>query len=193
MSSRDFTNVSLVSPTQGFLLRNPVLSDVDDLINLLGNPETVEMDANAKKTIPSAESIVKLIEKFQAAAAEKVPGRINLAVVDIASEKVIGLGGYGHIENSADGKRVGDAGIMLLPEVRGRGIGTEAMRMAIRFGFDEVGMDEVTVSMEARNLRMRKIMETVLKWEGKEHVSEDGVQEMIYKMTKAEWAEKGGI
>ena len=60
---------------------------------------------------------------------------------------------------SADIAAVPEIGWRLAPEFWNRGLATEGARAALRFAFDELGLDEVVSFTAAINLRSRRVME----------------------------------
>ncbi|KAJ3942713.1 uncharacterized protein N0V96_006934 [Colletotrichum fioriniae] len=125
------------------------------------------------------------------------PGRVNLVVVFVgdnnnnndngkksSEEKegeeeeeegtVIGFGGYGGInEHEEDGQkiRVGDVGVMINSEFRGRGFAAEAVRLAVEWGFRKVAegglqLARVSATMSERNVPMRGLVEKRFGWTG---------------------------
>ncbi len=65
----------------------------------------------------------------------------------------------GHICTSDDGKRVGDAGVVINPESRGKGYACESLAVTIDYALRVLGLDEVTVKMGEGNVEMRGLME----------------------------------
>jgi RimJ/RimL family protein N-acetyltransferase len=47
------------------------------------------------------------------------------------------------------------------PEYRGKGYGTDAMRLAVRYAFNELGLERVTLQAVARNARAIRSYEKV--------------------------------
>lgn len=107
------------------------------------------------------------------------PRRVNMVIctkaADGAAEQVIGLGGYGAIEDSErDGRKVraGDVGVLLDEAFRGKGYGQEAMRLAIDWGFSPASeggpqLDIVTITTLSDNAPMVRIAEEKLGFKGK--------------------------
>jgi RimJ/RimL family protein N-acetyltransferase len=80
----------------------------------------------------------------------------SLWAVELRPEgSVIGATGLQHL---ADGDEV-EVGYRFLREHRGRGYATEAARAAIRFGFDELGLDRIVAVTLPTNLASRRVME----------------------------------
>jgi RimJ/RimL family protein N-acetyltransferase len=133
--------------------------------------------------------------------------------------KVIGLSGYGGIKTleeelsssssaSAVGPvgetrtkkitRIGDVGVMLDSEFRGRGFATEAIRLSVEWGFRSaceggLQLDKVTATTLARNAAMVGLIEGKLGWKGTRRPLEkdgevvEGLDEMIYDVYPGNW------
>lgn len=111
--------------------------------------------------------------------------RLNLVVV--AEGDVVGLSGMGHIHTREDGKRIGDAGVMIIPDARGKGYAYESLRITMDYALRVLGLDEVTVEMREANVEMRGLMD------GRFHVTaavsealEFG-NEYSYRFGREEW------
>ena len=90
-----------------------------------------------------------------------------------------------HTNCSTDG-RVGDAGVMLNPEARGKGYAYEAMRMTVDHALRILQLDEVTISMTKENTAMRGLMDKKFRLLPKEFKGDHGM-ELQYSIKKEEW------
>ena len=85
------------------------------------------------------------------------------ALADRASGKVIGSLGlhrsWAAEEPAYAALRVKEIGYALSKEYWGRGLMTEAVRAALRFCFEECGLDAVTAAHYAENTRSRRVIE----------------------------------
>lgn len=139
----------------------------------------------------SEEQASKFIARALVSASKESPTSVNLVLVllpSISSEEegeVIGLGGFGGIDE-VDGKRFGDAGIMIEPEFRGKGYALEALRLSIEFALEKLGVDGVSATTLERNVPMVGLLEKKMGWVGERRDSKWGV-ECLYKMYPAEW------
>ena len=86
-------------------------------------------------------------------------GRNGFAVRTLDDNKLIGFVGLWvwnwPSANAGVGIGMGD------PEYRGRGYGTDAMRLAVRYAFNELGVDFVTLQAVAHNARAIRSYEKV--------------------------------
>ncbi|KAK1507687.1 acetyltransferase [Colletotrichum tamarilloi] len=214
---------TLRSPTHPLLLRTLEESDFAAVSAVLSDPENTKYDPHASAISPEVAKIVISRMRESASvpsvvdeASGKVvsgPGRVNLVVVhvgDVSRDKessggreeqekegtVIGFGGYGGInEHEEDGQRVrvGDVGVMINPEYRGRGFAAEAVRLAVEWGFRKVAegglqLERVSATMSERNVPMRGLVEKRFGWAGVvKPGKEEGDGEVFFEVTGETW------
>ncbi|KAK1978521.1 hypothetical protein LZ30DRAFT_599017 [Colletotrichum cereale] len=180
----------LRSPTHPILLRTLEPRDAAALSAVLSDPENTKHDPHASAVSPEgAAGVIGRMRESAAAptvldeASGRVvsgPGRVNLLLVYVGDggagddEGVgIGLAGFGGInegEGETGGKvRVGDVGAMVGPAYRGRGFATEAIRLAVEWGFTRVEdggpqLDRITATMSEANGPMVGLMERKFGW-----------------------------
>lgn len=111
---------------------------------------------------PSLSDIQSRISRLRDAAASESPSRLNLVVVDTATNTVCGLSGFGRIATLENGTRSGNVGVMLNPEARGKGFGAEAIGFCVDWGLGECGFSEESMGTLERNEGMMRIVEKVL-------------------------------
>jgi RimJ/RimL family protein N-acetyltransferase len=84
------------------------------------------------------------------------PDRLDLAVVDRATDECVGevvLNQYDEGNRSCNFRTfVGPAG-------QGRGLGTEALRLIVGYGFEEIGLHRISLEVYAFNPRARHVYE----------------------------------
>ncbi|KAK1544225.1 acetyltransferase [Colletotrichum paranaense] len=214
---------TLRSPTHPLLLRTLEESDFAAVSAVLSDPENTKYDPHASAISPEVAKIVIARMRESASvpsvvdeASGKVvsgPGRVNLVIVHVGDvsrdtessggreeqEKegtVIGFGGYGGInEHGEDGQRVrvGDVGVMINPEYRGRGFAAEAVRLAVEWGFEKVAesglqLERVSATMSERNVPMRGLVEKRFGWTGVvKPGKEEGDGEVFFEVTGETW------
>ncbi|KAK1728970.1 acetyltransferase [Colletotrichum acutatum] len=213
---------TLRSPTHPILLRTLEESDFAAVSAVLSDPENTKYDPHASAISPEVAKIVIARMRESAAvpsvvdeASGKVvsgPGRVNLVVVYVGGDDdnkqssgekeqdeegtIIGFGGYGGInEHEEDGQkvRVGDVGVMINPEFRGRGFAAEAVRSAVEWGFRKVAegglqLERVSATMSERNVPMRGLVEKRFGWTGVvKPGKEEGDGEVFFEVTGATW------
>ena len=85
-------------------------------------------------------------------------GRLDLAVVDLASARCVGevvLNDWSPANRSCGFRTV------LGPDGRGRGLGTEAVRMIVGYGFEELGLHRISLEVYSFNPRARRVYDKV--------------------------------
>ncbi|KXH48564.1 acetyltransferase [Colletotrichum nymphaeae SA-01] len=208
---------TLRSPTHPLLLRTLEDSDFAAVSAVLSDPENTKYDPHASAISPEVAKIVIARMRESASVPSVVdeegkvvsgPGRVNLLVVYVgdgtddgktSSEKegtVIGFGGYGGInEHEEDGRkiRVGDVGVMINAEFRGRGFAVETVRLAVEWGFRKVAegglqLERVSATMSERNVPMRGLIEKRFGWAGVvKPGKEEGGGEVFFEVTGETW------
>ncbi|KAI0315291.1 acyl-CoA N-acyltransferase, partial [Amylostereum chailletii] len=174
------------SPTLPLELRLAIPSDAPAVLDIFTNPVNTEHDPVISDSPTwTLERVQARIAQWTAEASVPLPGRVTL--VAAIEGTVEGVGGMGHIATAADGKRTGDAGIMLNKSVRRRGYATEAMRLTIAYALEEMALDAVTVTMLAENVGMVAVMDR-MGWVGvRVEEGEFGKPEIMYKITPEQW------
>ncbi|KAH8547465.1 acetyltransferase [Umbelopsis sp. PMI_123] len=180
-------NTVLQSTKLPILLRVPEVADASALLDLLSDPRNTEYDPHAGNGTFKLSQIEGMITRMRESAASDVPGRVNLVLVDTSlGNQVIGLGGFGGIATEGT-KRIGDVGIMIKSEARHKGYAVEAVKLSIDYAFNVLKLDQVTATMLAKNIPMRKLLDKRLKLTGTKRESEFG-EEVFYSILPEEWA-----
>lgn len=202
----------LESKTLPIILRNTELKDAARYSAILSDPANDSDPSASKMGIQRAQEIItKLRESAnqptildEDGRVASGPSRVNMVVELTGAEgdgTVIGLGGYGAIKDwTRDGRKVraGDAGVMIDPAYRSKGYASEAMKLAIDWGFTPVSaggpqLDLVTITTLEDNAAMIKLTDEKLGLKGlgcrRESSEEDvdGAIEMYYELTKEAW------
>jgi RimJ/RimL family protein N-acetyltransferase len=84
------------------------------------------------------------------------PDRLDLAIADTATSRFIGevvFNEWSAADNSCNFR------IMMGPGSRGRGLGTEAIRLFIGYGFEQLGLRRISLDVLAFNPRARRAYE----------------------------------
>ncbi|RAJ70594.1 acetyltransferase (GNAT) family protein [Streptomyces sp. PsTaAH-137] len=120
--------------------------------------------------------------------------RLDLAVVDLATGNVIGEA----VLNEWDpGNESCSFRICLVPGSYGSGLGTEATRLLVGYGFERLGLHRISLEVYAFNPRARRAYEKVgfvaegvlrdaLLWEG------ERVDATVMSILAPEWFQHGG-
>lgn len=101
--------------------------------------------------------------------------------------EVAGLSGMGHIYTRDDGWRIGDAGVMINPDTRGKDYAYESLRIMIDYSLRVLGLDEVTVEMREANVEMRGLMDEKFRAMVAESKSLGFGNEYSYWFIREEW------
>lgn len=161
-------------------------SDINDFFEYAKNPE---VGPNAgRKPHETKLDTQKILDIFMGN-----KGDIIFAPELKENGKVIGSVGLGGDEKRALPDCL-EAGYVLSRDYWGRGLMTEAVRAALKFGFEELGLSMISVGHFPGNLRSKRVIEKCgFKYEGtirKAYELFDGsfVDECIYSITKEEFA-----
>ena len=68
----------------------------------------------------------------------------------------LGLAGFVQLDRDAS---EGELGYVVAPEARGRGVATEAVNLLTRWGFDELGLERITLLIDVANAASERIAE----------------------------------
>lgn len=147
-------HVSIRSETLPLEMRSPIRSDSPALLDLFSDERNTKHDQSAVGlNTPSA------VDNFITQWLTFTDPLDRIGLVVVAQGKVVGLSGMGHISTETDGRRIGDAGIMIDSEARGMGYAYESLRMTFDYGLRVLNLDEVTVAMTGANVAMRGLMD----------------------------------
>jgi RimJ/RimL family protein N-acetyltransferase len=98
-------------------------------------------------------------------------GRLDLAVVDQATGQCVGEAVLNDVD---EGNHSCSFRIMLGPQGRDRGLGTESVRMIVGYGFEQLGMHRIALEVYPFNPRARRVYEKV------GFVAEGVLREVLY-------------
>ncbi|KAI9696503.1 MAG: hypothetical protein M1820_008131 [Bogoriella megaspora] len=164
-------------------LRSPLPSDAPALLTILSDRRNTQYDKSCD-SLDTPEAIGALIQQWRSFSDPLE--RANVVVV--ISGNVVGTGGLGWIgKRKTDGKMIGDAGILLNPDVRGRGYAYEALRIIIDHGFHVLGMDEVHVACVDANAAMKGLMSSKFGFEAAPIQDKQFGNEWIWRISKDQW------
>lgn len=123
----------------------------------------------------------------------------TFAVVDKASGAVIGSAGFVTPSKPGDAAHEGrslEIGYALSPDYWGRGIIPEAVRELLRYGFQELGLDEIWCTHYRENDRSRRVIEkTGFLYAFTEKLTDEFFPDRptcFYFMTREMWEKRGG-
>jgi RimJ/RimL family protein N-acetyltransferase len=81
--------------------------------------------------------------------------RAGFAIRSLDGE-FLGLAGFVELDRGA---KEGELGYVVAAEARGRGVATQAVGLLTRWGFDELGLERITLVIDRANLASEKVAE----------------------------------
>ena len=161
-------NVRVTSPAAPNFLIKPILTgekvilrpfdpaDFPALLAALADPEVLRLTGtvhNAQATV-GADDAERFLNAYRARNAQ--PDRLDLAVVDRASGECVGE----VVLNEWDkGNRSCNFRTLIGPGGRDRGLGTEALRLIVGYGFEQLGLHRISLEVYAFNPRAQHVYE----------------------------------
>jgi RimJ/RimL family protein N-acetyltransferase len=143
------------------VLRPFIEDDLAALRELLEDPEVLKLTGSVHGDEAEAEpddwSRVEQLRRWYRERNAQ-PDRLDLAVVDKASSQCVGE----VVLNEWDaGNRNCNFRTLLGPSGRDRGLGTEAVRLIVGYGFEQLGLHRISLQVYAFNPRARHVYEKV--------------------------------
>ena len=139
--------------TERLLLRRLESIDREDLLELMADAETFRFLEWAPM---NAEEVEDWIKTGENASLATPGGQMPLAVSMVSSVKTIG---FVNLYSSASVPRQGGFTILIHPQVRKQGLGTEAIRGVLRFAFESLQWRRVAVGFDSRNAAAARMLE----------------------------------
>lgn len=138
--------------SERLLLRQITPEDVQEVLELRGNPEN--MKYIPRPLLKNKEEALDYIKMIQ----EKIESNeaINWAVTLKPDNKLLGV--IGHYRIKWEHYR-SEIGYMLLPEVHGKGIATEAINLLVDYGFNKMNMHSLEAVIDPENIASAKVLE----------------------------------
>ena len=166
-------------------LRIPIPEDAAALLRLFSDRRNVQYDKSCDD-LDTPDAISRLITQWTTF--DEPLNRANIVVV--IEGRPVGTGGLGWIgKTKTDGKLIGDAGIMLDSDFRGRGYAYEALRIIIDHGFRVLDMDEVHIACVDANTAMKGLMNAKLGFSAAPIQDKQFGNEWIWRITREQWYE----
>ncbi len=137
--------------TERLILRRLNNNDVNEILELRGNPETMKfIPRPLAKTTDDALAHIKVIN-------DKIDTNegINWAITLKGNPKFMGLLGLYkiHVENFRS-----EIGYMILPEFNNRGIISEAILAVVNYGFDVMNLHSIEAVIDPANTASEKVL-----------------------------------
>ncbi|MBG6062073.1 ribosomal-protein-alanine N-acetyltransferase [Flavobacterium sp. CG_9.1] len=138
--------------TERLLLRRVVPTDVKEIFALRSNPETMKYIPRPllKTDEDTLEHVAMIDSKID------TNEGINWAIALKDNPKLIGI--IGHYRIKPEHFRA-EIGYMLLPEYHGKGIISEAVKEAIRYGFQVMKLHSIEAVIDPENQASAKVLE----------------------------------
>jgi [ribosomal protein S5]-alanine N-acetyltransferase len=138
--------------TERLLLRRVAPTDVDEIIELRGNTETMKfiprpLVTNTEEALAHYHLINDKIENNEG---------INWAITIKGNPKLIGI--MGHYRIQLEHYR-SEVGYMILPQFNGQGITAEALKAVLAYGFDDMGLHSVEGVLDAENYGSERVLQ----------------------------------
>ena len=138
--------------TERLILRRVNSNDIKEVLALRSNAETMKyIPRPLLKNDEDALAHIAMID-------EKIESNegINWAITIKGDPRLIGVIGHYRIQNEHYRAEIG---YMILPEYNGKGIVTEAVREAVKYGFEVMKLHSIEAVIEPGNLASAKVLE----------------------------------
>ncbi len=138
--------------TDRLLLRRVAANDVNEIMELRGNPETMKFVPRPLVTnLEQAMAHFKLID-------DKIENNegINWAITLKGNDQLIGI--MGHYKIQPEHYR-SEVGYMILPQYHGQGITAEALKAVLAYGFDDMQLHSVEAILDAENHASERVLQ----------------------------------
>lgn len=140
--------------TERLLLRRLTNDDFEEVIALRGNPETMKfIPRPLVKTKEDALEHLRMME-------EKIVNNtgINWGITIKGNPKIIGI--IGHYKIQPENHR-SEIGYMMLPEFNGKGYMSEAIKVVLAYGFDQLNLHSIEAVIDPDNVASEKILQKI--------------------------------
>jgi RimJ/RimL family protein N-acetyltransferase len=175
--------VKIITETERLIIREMLLTDVDEMYELHSDPEVHRFLGN--KTVTSKEQVIDLINFVRKQYVDYGVGR--WAITDKKTNDFIGWTGLEYVtELTNNHKNYYDLGYRLIKKYWGQGIATETAYASLHYAFDKLNADEVFARADSKNIGSSRVLEKVgLRFI--ETFDHDGVKHNWYKIDKKEF------
>lgn len=138
--------------TPRLLLRRLNPDDVNEVLELRGNPETMKFIPRPLATTKEDAMVhINMIE-------DKIVNNegINWAITLKGNPKMLGI--IGHYRINAENHRC-EVGYMILPEYQGKGIVSEAVDAVLEYGFNDLQMHSIEAIIDPENRASERVLQ----------------------------------
>lgn len=138
--------------TERLLLRRVSSDDVNEILELRGNPITMKFIPK-----PLVTNSAEALEHFKLIDNKIVNNEgINWAITLKGNSKLIGI--IGHYRIKPENYRC-EIGYMILPQYNGQGITTEAIKVVLEYGFDDLQMHSIEAIIDPENYASERVLQ----------------------------------
>ncbi len=134
------------------VLRPFTEADADGMAKILEDPEVLRFTGP-----PAAELTLERLRSWYGSRSAQ-PDRLDLAVTDRATGRLVGEVVLYEFDAHA---RSCTFRTLIGPEGRGRGLGTEATRLIVGYGFEQLGLHRIELEAYGHNARALRVYEKV--------------------------------
>lgn len=172
--------------TTRLCLRPVMASDVADLFRIYGDPATNTF--NPAGPYPDIDHAKTVLNRWLAHWQTHSFGSFAISLLE-SPEKIIGFGGLS-IRSYGDCV-INNLGYRLSTDAWGKGLATEFATRAVRYGFDDRKLTEISAVVRANHLASQNVLEkTGLRYVREIHDIKDAPPSLLYSLTLTEWMNK---
>lgn len=172
--------------TNRLSLRPVISSDADSLFNIYGDPATNTF--NPAGPYPDKDYAKTVLNRWLAHWQTHGFGNWAITLHD-DPEKIIGFGGLSI--RGYDDIVINNLGYRFSTDAWGKGFATEFARYAIKYGFDDIKLTEISAVVRSNHLTSQKVLEKAgLRYIKEIYDVEDAPPSLMYSMTMDEWLRK---
>jgi RimJ/RimL family protein N-acetyltransferase len=143
-------NAPPLPTTQRLALRRFTPDDLDLLDRLNGDPRVMRYAGGPKTRTQIAEMLkVRILDYY-----EQHQGLGSWATIERATGECVGL----HLLNNIHGESHIQVGYLLFPQHWGRGYATEMCVALLRYGFAEVGLEQIVAITDHGNVESQRVL-----------------------------------
>lgn len=141
-----------VLETERLVLRNVEHTDVQEVFEIRSNPDTMlYIPRPLAKTLDDAMGVINMMRGFT-----ERNEKINWAITEKGSDKLIGIIGYPNIRPDA---HRGEIGYVMHHDYRRKGFLYEAFIASLNYGFDVMNMHSIEAIIRPENLASIAVVE----------------------------------
>lgn len=164
-------------------LRPITMSDVDDLFRIYGDPATNTF--NPAGPYPNITHAKTVLARWVSHWEQHAFGNWAISLHE-APEKVIGFGGLS-ISTYA-GITINNLGYRFATEAWGKGLATEFAQYAVRYGFEELCLNEISGVVRGNHLALQNVLtKTGLKYIREINDVDNAPPSLLFTLTVEDW------